>query len=143
MDDFSLTVYGEPQALKRHRHRNMGKFVQTYDPSKEDKENFLYKAITDNKPSKPIEKPIILHINFYMSRPKSHYGTGKNSNKLKPSAPKYHIKKPDLDNLVKFVKDAFNGVYWKDDSQIFKMYPEKHYTNFTPRTEITLEIIDK
>ena len=48
-----------------------------------------------------------------------------------------HAKRPDTDNLVKLVKDALTGVYWKDDSQVqiggaFKLY------SHTPRTEVEL-----
>jgi Holliday junction resolvase RusA-like endonuclease len=138
-----LTVYGVPQALKRHRHKAIGKFVQTYDPSCEDKENFLWKAISENKPDAPMIGAIELNIIFYMPRPKSHYGSGKNETVLKKSAPKYHTKKPDLDNMIKFVKDALNGVYWKDDCQIYKLDDtQKVYTLMTPRIEIVIEEIN-
>jgi Holliday junction resolvase RusA-like endonuclease len=35
--------------------------------------------------------------------------------------------KPDADNLAKFVLDALNGTYYKDDSQICLLYVEKKY----------------
>lgn len=138
-----LTIYGVPQALKRHRHRSVGKFVQTYDPSSGDKEDFLWKAISDNKPDTPFLGAIELNLIFYMPRPKSHFGSGRNENVLKASAPKYHTKKPDLDNLIKFVKDALNGVYWKDDCQIYQLGDTKKvYTAMTPRIEIVIEEIN-
>jgi Holliday junction resolvase RusA-like endonuclease len=55
---------------------------------------------------------------FIFERPKSHFGTGKNSNKLKSSAPAHHIQPPDCDNLKKIVADCLNGLVYKDDSQI-------------------------
>ena len=142
MDRIVLTVYGTPQALKRHRHKAIGKLVKTYDPSSEDKESFLWKAISDNKPDKPILNAIELDLIFYMPRPKGDYGSGRNENILKPSASKHHIKKPDLDNMIKFATDALNGVYWKDDSQIYKINASKRYTEMTPRIEIVIEEVD-
>jgi len=139
----SLTVYGEPQALKRHRShlvetKDGRKFNVEYDPSKKDKKNFLYAAIYDNKPECPFEGPIETVMVFYMPRPKNHYGTGKNSGILKKIVDFFHWKKPDGDNLQKFVWDALNGIYWKDDSQIAKWSGMKLYTDLQPRTEIVI-----
>jgi Holliday junction resolvase RusA-like endonuclease len=59
-----------------------------------------------------------LHVHFVFARPKSHYGTGKNSAILKPAAPFWHIQKPDRTKLLRCTEDAFKGVLWKDDSQV-------------------------
>ncbi len=66
---------------------------------------------------------------FLMPRPKNHYGTGKNAGKLKPSfAIKRHITVPDLDKLIRCVKDALTHVVWRDDSQCCVIsYAEKVY----------------
>lgn len=37
--------------------------------------------------------------------------------------------RPDLDNLVKGIKDACNGVVWKDDAQVVKLSAVKFYTD--------------
>jgi hypothetical protein len=34
-----------------------------------------------------LAEPLVMEATFWFSRPKSHYGSGKNSDKLKPSAP--------------------------------------------------------
>lgn len=41
---------------------------------------------------------------------------------------KPHTKRPDGDNLEKFVNDALTGVLWVDDSQIAYMVRSKTYT---------------
>ena len=40
-------------------------------------------------------------MNFRFVRPKSHYGTGRNAKKLKPSAPPHHTQKPDATKLLR------------------------------------------
>lgn len=65
--------------------------------------------------------PISLSLSFTMPRPKGHYGTGKNSNVVKSGAPSWHTSKPDLDKLVRCVKDALTGIVWLDDSQVVRL----------------------
>lgn len=37
------------------------------------------------------------------------------------------LKKPDIDNIVKVVADALNGVAYRDDTQIIRVVAEKEY----------------
>ena len=39
-----------------------------------------------------------------------------------------HLKRPDLDNCVKVVEDALNGIVWVDDSQVIQIRASKHYS---------------
>lgn len=119
-------VAGNPKAQKRHRHTTTGKFVRTYDPSANDKKLFL-EMCGFFAPDEPIEGAIRISLVFVFERPLSHYGTGKNSDVLKDSAPYVHTGKPDLDNLQKFVFDALNGTFFKDDSQIIMVTASKRY----------------
>jgi Holliday junction resolvase RusA-like endonuclease len=54
---------------------------------------------------------------FRFCRPASHYGSGKNSRVLKPSAPNAP-RKPDLSKLVRSIEDAMTGIVYHDDDQI-------------------------
>jgi len=132
-----LEVRGKPQALKRHRtFRLPNGNIRNYDPSEGDKKDFL--AICQNKaPKSPLDGPISMKLWFYMPRPKNHYGTGRNAGILKDWAPRLHTSKPDLDNLVKFVKDALNKVFYLDDSQISTLAAGKFYAS-VPRTIIEI-----
>jgi len=38
-----------------------------------------------------------------------------------------HTTRPDLDNLVKAVKDACNGIVWRDDCQVVRIEADKVY----------------
>lgn len=72
--------------------------------------------------------PVALAVEFVFPRSKSHYGTGRNAHLLKSSAPRYPAKNlGDLDNLVKLVKDALNGIAYDDDSQIVKVAAAKRW----------------
>jgi len=39
----------------------------------------------------------------------------------------FHIKTPDLDNLVKLAMDAMTGVVYLNDAQVISLYCYKHY----------------
>ena len=79
-----------------------------------------------------INAAVSLRCEFVFPRPLSHYGTGKNSTKLKPSAPRYHVKTPDVDKLVRGVADsiadAVARVLLNNDSQIVSIYAAKRYS---------------
>ena len=47
-------------------------------------------------------------------------------------------RKPDIDNVLKVVLDALNGVAYKDDSRVVCVEAEKKYS-FDPRLEIHLK----
>ena len=132
-----LRIKGNPTALKRHR---MTKTGHSYDPSAKEKQEFLM-MVQNKAPNPPIKGAIKIDVLFYMPRPKSHYRTGKFSGILKDTAPMWHTGRPDLDNLVKFISDALNGVFYKDDSQICLLHAEKMYVKKYPRTEIDIEEI--
>lgn len=139
--EIKFMVIGNPKPQPRHRHFQRGKFKGTYDPAKDDKQSFLY-LILEHVPEKPLDEPLRVDITFYFPRPMSHYGTGKNADRLKASAPKWHTKTPDIDNLRKFVMDAMNKTFWRDDSIICEGFTRKIYSDM-PRTEIVIQTINK
>jgi len=111
-----FSVYGIPVAKGRPKFARMGNFVKAYTPLKtrEAEESFVSQAIKF-KPTEPIKGAIKLDLTFISIKPKS--------------AKKriYWEVRPDLDNLVKLVKDALNGIFWVDDSQIILLSAEKRY----------------
>lgn len=50
----------------------------------------------------------------------------------------YPARKPDIDNVLKIVLDALNGVAYKDDSRVIGVEAEKAYST-TPRIVIELK----
>ena len=85
-----------------------------------------------NKPADwDTKAPVELRCVFVFPRPLHHFGTGKNSTKLKPSAPKHHVTTPDLDKVVRGVSDSIGDavarVLLHNDSQICSIYATKRY----------------
>lgn len=78
----------------------------------------------------PLTGPVEFHFTFVLPRPKKHYGTGKNAEKLKESAPAYHTIAPDSSKLTRAAEDALKGIAWKDDSQVVKHTACKDYGAF-------------
>lgn len=98
----------------------------------------------DHYSGPPITGPVALTLIFSMPRPKSHFGTGKNAEKLKEASPQYHTKKPDLTKLLRAVEDALTGIMWKDDSQVCEFSCLKEYVeNGYPGVEVTIKRIPK
>jgi len=75
----------------------------------------------------PVSGPVSLNCLFLFQRPKTHYGTGKNSMTLKPSAPMSHIQKPDNDKLLRAVEDALTGIVYIDDCQVDDAHSAKRW----------------
>tara|TARA_R110002020_G_scaffold5546_1_gene22966 strand:+ start:718 stop:1197 length:480 start_codon:yes stop_codon:yes gene_type:complete len=78
-----------------------------------------------------IKAPVQLQCVFVFPRPLHHFGSGKNSTKLKPLAPKHHVTTPDLDKLLRSCSDAIGDavarVLLHNDSQICSIYATKRY----------------
>jgi len=90
---------------------------------------------------KQMDGPLLLVLEFFMPRPKYHYGTGKNSGIIKPSMINARPdKKPDLLKMARAVEDALTGIVWKDDAQICDERITKRY-GVIPGVKIKVEMI--
>lgn len=121
---------------KSFQHSKTGK-IMTIDACKHNKDwrNTIAYFATMEYRENPTKNPVYLLLNFYMPRPKNHYGTGKNSSILKDTAPVLHTKKPDLTKLIRACEDALTGILWNDDSQIYCQEAYKIYCD-TPGVKI-------
>lgn len=77
-----------------------------------------------------IAGPIQAEIEFVIAPPK------------RPKNKNFHVTKPDLDNLIKLVLDALNGIVWEDDSQIVHLCAKKRYAVLNERPFIELIVKD-
>jgi len=74
-----------------------------------------------------IDGPVDLELTFYLSRPKCHYGSGRNACVLKLSAPRYPDKRPDTGKLSRAVEDSLTGTIYHDDGQVVDESIRKRY----------------
>lgn len=91
----------------------------------------------------PMSGPVVLTVRFYFSRPDAHYGSGKNADKLKPSAPTEHAQTPDLSKLLRCVEDGMSSLVYGDDKQVsrYGTGTGKYWTTGASRAEISIEAL--
>jgi Holliday junction resolvase RusA-like endonuclease len=75
----------------------------------------------------PLTGPLELDVAFAFGRPRSHYRTGRHAGELKPTAPIYCDKRPDLDKLLRAIGDAITGIVVVDDAQVVELRARKYY----------------
>lgn len=130
-DGTVVRIYGKPVSKKRHRVARTGNGVRSYSDQTEESKRFKQMLAKIYK-GKVLTGPLEIDFLFLLPRPKSHYGTGRNSSTLKKSAPRYHVCKPDKDNLEKFALDCMEGIVFKNDSQVYSGTAEKRYGDDIP-----------
>ena len=87
----------------------------------------------------PLTGAVDVDIEVFLPRPKSHYGTGRNANAVKHTAPLYPTghNSGDADKLARAILDALTSAgVWLDDAQVVKLRASKHWATFTPATSI-------
>lgn len=132
----SFTIPGDVQAQQRPKFSRMGKGVSVRDPKEsKDYKAFVRLVAAEYAPEELIVEPVKLNISVYRKIPKS-FSKKKNNEAvegiLRP------ITKPDIDNLVKGIKDGCSKVLWHDDSQVISLVANKYYSD-NPRAEVTIE----
>jgi Holliday junction resolvase RusA-like endonuclease len=135
MPKIEFSVYGEPVAKGRPKFSVRGGFARAYTPKKTQisESNFRTQAMP-YKPDSLIDTPINIGIKIYKAIPKSKSKRFKTDAENGEELPK---SRPDLDNYIKTVFDALNGVFWTDDSLICGLTAQKFYGN-TPRIDVEI-----
>lgn len=110
-----FSIPGKPKVLKRHRTGR----GHTYDPSAEDKRIFTIHC-GQHRPKEPFDFPLHVYLQFHFN----------NRQRL-----------GDVDNYIKFVFDALNGIFWKDDRIIDRVTAVRVF-NGNPRTEVIIMEVD-
>lgn len=131
----NVILLGQPCGKGRPRFTKTG---HTYTPEKTATyENRLAsQAVKAVRGVTPIILPVAISIEAYFEIPKS-WGKKKTNEALQGDL--LHVSKPDIDNVIKIVLDALNGIVYKDDAQVCSIMAVKQYSN-NPRLEIVISV---
>ena len=144
MITLSFFVPGEPKTkgswLPIHRRRKIV-LIPDNDKSKS-WQNVVATYARLKWRGEPAEGAVILNTKFYLPRPQSHYGTGKNADTKKASKPELPVlhSTGDLDKLQRCVWDALTGIIYVDDSQVCGGNSEKVYALKEEATGVMITI---
>lgn len=119
-----ITIPGIPVGKGRPRAARVGSSVRLYTPKATQawEDVIAWHARAAMGSHAPLEGGITLDITFGLPIPESW-------SKRKKADASEHTGRPDLDNLVKCVLDGFNGIVFKDDSQVHFLAAAKGYTD--------------
>lgn len=113
---------------------------RTYTPSKTQRyEKALRKDALARWGNIPTDKPVAIRITAYKAIPKSYTKANKilaAYGRMLPTS------RPDLDNIVKIVLDALNGVVYTDDRQVVRLEALKEFTGTQERVMIEIRTIE-
>lgn len=124
-----FVIDGPPEAWKRAGYFQHSKGLTIYDP--QSKEKKLTKAqLAKQYSGDPITTPVRINLLFELPIPTSR--EKELSSGLVP-----YSKKPDIDNLQKYIFDCMNGQILHDDAQIYQVEAKKIFSQ-TPRTMMTI-----
>lgn len=120
-----LIVRGEPVAAPRPRAAAFGGRARVYGaaaahPVHTWRERIVA-AVEAQYGGPPLAGPLRLDVEFYLGRP------GRLCRKKDAEGPLPCVARPDVDNLVKAVKDALSGRVYGDDCQVVEERARKRY----------------
>ena len=136
----TFEIPGEPVAKARPRATMVAGRARMYTPAKTENYEarvalFAQQAMAGQS---IIEGPVALSVTALFPIPPS---WPKKRQAAARAGTEQHTKKPDLDNVLKAIKDGMNGVVWKDDSQVCVLRECRKGFSDTPRVVVAVEPI--
>lgn len=99
---------------RRHTRAGHGYNPKEYTDGKRAMSEYMRAAC-----AAPLEGPLVVEMTFARAPAKS------NARKCKEGELYPDTRRPDVDNLMKAVLDAGNGILWMDDSQVVRVVASK------------------
>ena len=124
--DVLVQLPGEPRGKGRPRAFVLRGRALMHTDAKTRKYEELLRGAARNamRDRSPLEGPVDMAVEAHFSVPKS-WPKRRREAALAGAEP--HTTRPDCDNVVKAALDAFNGIVWRDDSQVVRIIASKHY----------------
>ena len=142
MQKLKFEVPGSPKGQGRPKFSTINGHAKAYDPEKSRNYKAYVKLLATQAMKEQgftmIDGPCCLDIMAFFEVPKSKSKKFKERALLGLERP---TKKPDIDNIVKALQDALNGLAYKDDSSIVYLSVAKCYSEI-PRVEVILREIE-
>lgn len=125
----AFTLSCVPTAQARARHGVVNGHSMTYKSGPQRAaEQTLDALLAPHAPAVPMMGAVVLEFRAVFPPPKS---VSKKARVAMLRGAIYHVKKPDLDNLTKQLKDAMTRLnFWEDDRQVVRTVCEKRYGEF-------------
>ena len=136
---FKFIIPGKAQPKQRARtcrNKHTGRSISFTPAETVNYENLVKFSFINAGGEMVTEGAISLTLTYFMEIPSS---TSKKKQALMSLQEIKPTKKPDLDNIVKSIKDGLNKVAWHDDSQVVKLSAEKLYHPEAPRVVVSIE----
>lgn len=131
MRELAFIVYGDPQprgskTIGRGKHG--GTFVRDSNPRSYAWMRDVAQVAGNTMRARPLLRgPLRVDVDFFLPRPKGHYGSGRNAEVVKASAPARPIVAPDKGKLERGTLDALEGIVYVNDAQVVEGDTRKFY----------------
>lgn len=136
MTTVAFTVPGAPQGKGRPRLSTRGGFARAYTPAKTRSYESQIAAAAIDAGAERINGPVELCVSAFHEIPRS-WSRVKRAQAIdgtiRPTGPR-----DDLDNCLKAVGDALNGIAYADDGQVVEIIASRHYSA-EPRVFVTVK----
>lgn len=133
-----FVVSGQPVGKGRPRFSKRGNYVHTYTPDKtksyEGEVLMSYINVAGADKGFAAGIPVGMTVRLYYKIPK---GVSKAKRQKMLNGEIRPLVKPDVDNVIKCLCDALNGIAWADDNQVANVWASKFYSD-NPRAEISI-----
>lgn len=135
---YVVTIPGVMRGKQRPRMSARGGFARAYTPAQTvNAEAWVKQCCVDQVGSPCLIGPVEVRISISVAVPASWSKKRRNEALDGYARP---VGKPDVDNSIKLLCDALNGVLWRDDAQIVSLSVQKSYAE-KPLTVLTAELV--
>lgn len=131
----TITIPGELRGKGRPRFSARAGFVRAYTDAKTaSAETWVRACASDVVTGTPIAGPVAVRLDVGVGVPAS---WPKKRRAAALAGAIWPTGKPDLDNILKLVGDALNGIVWADDKQIVRAEVTRRYVE-APQSVLTV-----